>query len=314
MTEVTLEGGQKVQTNLPAEKVADLNTAPAAEPAKPAADAAKPDAQPASPKTDEQPAPAEPKKPEAKPKDQKPQDQAPRDQEGRFKPKPRPIASLLQKKYEAETRAEAAERRAQELETKLNDLSNKPGAVTDADITKIMEKYGVDENNRAFITELVAGIRAGIKPDLPKEVQDLVAQQEAAHIEQQEEQGFRSDVASLSRTFDQEPLNDPKVIEKLHELAYSDEKAPDGQPYYEKPLHELYFKYVKPEIEPATPSAEPTRGGSRASGQVIDYKEIASDPVKLEEFARTATSEEFNKFHDWQLKTGGDVPLQRTAG
>jgi hypothetical protein len=50
------------------------------------------------------------------------------------------------------------------------------------------------------------------------------------------------------------------------------------------------------------PSAEPSRGGSKTGGKVIDFAEIAADEGKLAEFAKSSTKEQFAKFHQWQLE------------
>jgi hypothetical protein len=141
-----------------------------------------------------------------------------------------------------------------------------------------------------------------VSPQLPKEVQDLVEKQKAQAEQQAEEQAFKGDLGRLQSTLKDELLKDAKVQEKLQALAYSDEKAPDGEEYYKKPLYELYMNYVKPEIEPGKPSAESGRGGSKAGGKILDFAQIASDPAALAEFSKTATSAEFDKFHKWQLE------------
>lgn len=280
MTDVIAEDGSKMETNLPADKVADLQAKPA-----PAAEPAKPAAQPAS-QTDDEPEPAktEPEAPTGEPT-----------VEPVKREKPKPIAKLLEERHTL--REENAK-----LKADLEKAAQKPASVTPESIQAILDKHGVDDANKAFVNDLVAAIQAGINPQLPKEVQDLIATQKAAAEATAEEQAFKTDVSRLQRSLKDEQLTDPKVVEKLKALAYSDEKAPDGEEYYKKPLYELYMNFVKPEVEPGKPSAEPSRGGSKAGGKVLDFADIQADPAKLADFAKNATSEQFQKFHTWQLE------------
>jgi hypothetical protein len=301
MTEIKGEDGSVIVTDLPADKVADLQpkAEPAAEPA-PATEVAKPDAQPASPKTDEQPLPAKTETPE-------PASQDNRDDKGQFKPKPKPIASLLQKKHEAEVRAEKAEKALAEHLAKASPQQPQSAA----DVKELLEQLGTLDTEEARLAAIVEFTRKGVKTELPKEVQELVDAHKAQAQTAAEEKAFNDDVSALAKTFDSEPLNDPKVKEKLQELAYSEEKAPDGQPFFQKPLHELYFKYVKPEIEPAKPSAESGRGGAGPTTGVVDYAEIHGDDAKLDEFAKTATKEQWSAYTKWRDSVQGDVPIIR---
>jgi hypothetical protein len=101
----------------------------------------------------------------------------------------------------------------------------------------------------------------------------------------------------------------PRIINSETRL----EKAPDGEPYYQKELSELYFGFIKPEIEPGRKTAESGRGGSeQAQGKVVDFEEISKNDTMKEEFAKTASPEEFAKFQKWEREKSGDVPLRRT--
>lgn len=290
-----MDDGSKMETTLPAAKVADLQAKPetTAEPAKPAA-------QPAS-QTEDEPDPA---KPEAKPAPQEPAKPEPAKRE-----KPKPIATLLQKKHNAEQERDAAIARTKELEDQLAKLSQQPAsAATTDDIKALAEELGADP---AILQKIVDVARKGFQaPQLPKEVQDLIAQNKAQSEQQAEEEAFKADLGRLQGTLKDELLAKPEVQQKLQELAYSEEKAPDGEPYYKKPLYELYMNFVKPEHEPGKPSAEPAQGGSKGSGKVLDFAEIAADPAKESEFARTASKEQFAKFHAWQLENQQE-PLKK---
>lgn len=254
---------------------------------------------PAPEKAPEQPveAPREPEKPAEAPAEEPaadPQLEAPRDPEGRFAKKPKPIASLLEKKHELETQLEAERQARQELEAKLASQASQPaGQQSDADIKALAEEYGLDEE---LVTKLVNTARKGISPELPKEVQELLAERQAEKAQAEELKAFDNRLTSLSKTFKDEPLTDPKVREKLLELAYSTEKAPDGEPYYKKELSELYFAFIKPEVEPGKPSAEPSRGGSQAT-EIVDFEEIYTrdDPKDIEAMD-SATFEKYNKW------------------
>lgn len=276
MTEVTTETGEVLQTNLPAEKVADLQ----AKPAETTPEPAKPEAPPASQTIEEQPPKAE-----AGTEPQAPTEPVKRE-------KPKPIAKLLEDRHNLQ------EENAR-LKADLEKATQATTPTTPADVKALAETYGLEEK---FVSDLLATLKASVQPELPKEVQDLIAKQKLQQQVEVEEKAFKTDLGRLEATLKDDMLKDPKVQEKLKELAYSDQKAPDGELYHQKPLYELYMNYVKPEIEPGKASAEPARGGSKASGKIVDFAKIASDPQALSEFARTATTEQFDKFHTWQLE------------
>jgi hypothetical protein len=287
MTEVKM-GDEVIETDLPAEAVADLQQP--AEPAEPTVEPAPEtpvNPEPTAPpeKVEEPVVPTEPEKVE------RPQ-------------KPKPIADLLSKKHEAEERASAAEARAQELETKLAQASKQP-VQSDDDIKALAEEYGLDET---LISRLINTARKG--SELPKEVQDLLAERATEKQQQAELTAFNKRVDSLAKALPDESFANPKVKEKLLELAYSTEKAPDGEPYYQKELSELYFAYIKPEIEPGQSSAEPSQGGTQTA-KVMDFAEILNDESKMEEFAKTASSEKWQAFEKWRDEKQGDTPIIR---
>jgi len=301
MTEVTTEDGSKFETDLPPDAVADLQHKPEAQPE------AKPEAQPEG-KPEQPVKPAQPNADEPKPETPKPQssEQKP-EQPSR---KATPIANLLSKLNDERTAREQAEAKAADLETKLAQISEQPkGPQATADVKALAEKYGMDEN---ILADIVTAIRAGIKPELPKEVQDLIAKQQEQDRIAAEMAGFNDDFGRLQKTFkEDEVLSDPKVKDKLLELAYSTEKAPDGEPYYKKPLHELYFTYVKPEIEPGKPSAEPSQGGSQQQTKLLDFQEIfdRDDPKDIEAMDDAT----FRLYSKWLNEKQGDVPIRHKA-
>ena len=267
-----------METTLPAEKVADLQAEKPKETTEPAS---KPEPQQASQTEDEEPqAKAEPETPKEQTVEPK-------------REKPKPIAKLLEDRHALREENEA-------LKKQIADLSKQPdNAATDDDIKALAEELGADPS---VLQRIVDAARKGFTPQIPKEVQDLVAAQKAQAEAQAEEQAFKTDVSRLQSTLKDELLEDPKVQKRLQELAYSEEKAPDGEPYFKKPLYELYMNYVKPEVEPGKASAESTRGGSKGTGKVMDFAEIAADDQKLSEFVKTATAAQFEKFHQWQLE------------
>lgn len=217
-----------------------------------------------------------------------------------------PIADLLEKKHNLETELETERKARIDLEAKITELSKKPdNKQTDLDIKGLAEKY---ELNEEFVEEMVSLARKGLNPQLPKEVQDLIHERNAERQHQAEMTAFDGRVQKLKGVFKDEPLDDPKVREKLLKLAYSTDKAPDGEPYYQKELSELYFGFIRPEIEPGKTSAEPSQGGTQAS-KVIDFEEIAKrdDPKEFE----AMDDETFKKFNEWQAKQSGRTPLRR---
>jgi hypothetical protein len=295
MTDVIAEGGEVIKTDLPAEAVADLQQpeeAPQVEPEKLPEQPVKPADEPKAEETKEEPKPEQPRNPET----------------GKFTRKSGPIADLLEKKHQAEERAAQAEAKAAELESQIAKLSKQPdNTATDDEIKALAEETGVDE---AVLAKIVAVARKGISPELPKEVQELLAERQAEKEHKAEMQAFETRLGSLSKTFPNEQFTDPKVKEKLLKLAYSTEKAPDGEPYYQKELSELYFAYIKPEVEPGRVSAEAPSGG-KSGGEILDFEEIHNDDAKLEEFAKNAPPEQWASYTKWRDEKQGDTPIIR---
>jgi hypothetical protein len=290
MTQVQM-GEEVIETNLPAEAVADLQQP--AEPAEPNVEEAQTNAEDA-PVLE----PQEPAKPEAvaEPITERPK-------------KATPIATLLDKKHELEVQLETERDARKKLEDKLAQAAQQPTTTqTDDDIKALAEEYGLDES---LLARIVNTARKGVNPELPKEVQDLLSERQAEKQQQAELQAFNKRVDSLAKTLPAEQFSDPKVREKLLELAYSTEKAPDGEPYFQKELSELYFAYIKPEIEPGKTSAEPSQGGSQASAGVVDFEEILNDDTKMEDFAKNSTREEWQAFTKWRDAKQGDTPIIR---
>jgi hypothetical protein len=298
MTEVKAEDGSTIVTDLPAEAIEDLGlTTPAKEPEAPKAP------ETVQPKTEE---PAEPVKEPAKEPEQ-PSEPA-KERPGK---KASPFQTLLEKKHEAETQRDQALAEKAELEAKLQSFSRQPdNAATDDDIKAFAEEIGADP---AVLERLVALARKGFEPQLPKEVSDLIAKQKEAEATAQEEQAFKADYSRLSATFtaDKEILENSKVQERLKELAYSTEKAPDGEPYFQKPLFELYQKFVRPEFEPGKVTVDENRGGSRSGQEVLDFEAIHNDEAALEKFANEATPEQWAGYTKWRDAKQGDVPITR---
>lgn len=284
-----------IKTNLPPEAVADLQQP---------VEAPKPEETPAPEPTDK---PAESKTEEPKPE---PLPEPARTPEGQFKPKPKPIANLLAQKHDAEERATAAEKRATDLEARLAAAAAKPaGSEATSDIKALAAKHGLDEG---ILADIVATARAGMNPSLPPEVTALIKESEQQKQIKAETDAFNADLANLTRTFKSDKvLDDPKARERLQALAYSEEKAPDGQPYFKKPLYELYMSFVKPEFEPGKPSAEPSRGGAKADTQIMDFQEIfdRDDPKDIEEMDKTPGL--FAKYSKWLTEKQGDVKIKR---
>lgn len=284
MTQVQM-GDEVIETTLPAEAVADLQQ-PEAEPTP------EPQAEETQPEKTEEPA-----KPEAvaEPVTERPK-------------KAGPIADLLEKKHEAEEKAAQAEAKAAELEAKLAQLSKAPASVQNSDdINALAEKHGLDPE---VLADIVAAARKGVTPELPPEFQELLKERQQEKLRQQEETEYNTRLDRLTATFKGEPLGDPTVREKLKALAYSTEKAPDGVPYYQKELSELYFAYIKPEVEPGRVSAEAPKGG-KSGQEILDYEDILGDDTKMEEFAKNATPAQWRSFTKWRDEKQGDTKIIR---
>jgi hypothetical protein len=297
MTEVQTADGLIV-TDLPAEAVADLEvkapeTAPPAAPEEGKQPEANPTEEPKAPEAPQEPQkPAEPegKTPEVKPK------------------KAGPIADLLAKKHEADARAEAAEAKAKDLEAKLAQISAQPASPEATDkIKALAEKYGLEPE---VLSDIVSVAREGMNPnpELPKEVQDLIAERAMEKAQANELNAFNKRVDSLAKAIPGEPIAQHK--DKLLELAYSDEVAPDGERYADKELAEIYFKFIKPEVEPGKASGElnPT-SGTKAAAPVLDFQDIfdRDDPKDVENMDEPT----FKKYSAWLNEHGGDVKITR---
>jgi hypothetical protein len=220
-----------------------------------------------------------------------------------------PIATLLEKKHELEETVATKEARIVELEALVQKAADQPtNAQTDDDIKALVEEYGLDE---ALVTKLVNTARKGVNPELPKEVQDLLSERQAEKQQQAELTAFNKRVDSLAKALPTEQFSDPKVREKLLELAYSTEKAPDGEPYFQKELSELYFAYIKPEIEPGKTSAEPSQGGTQAGSGIVDFEDIYTrdNPKDIE----AMDSDTFTKYNAWVKENRESrTPLKRS--
>ncbi len=290
MTQVQM-GNEVIETDLPAEAVADLQQP--AEPAEPA-------------KVEE--APEQTANPEPVAEAPKVVEETPQP-EPDVSRKPKPIASLLEKKHEAEERAAAAEARNVELEAQIAQLSQQPATPQNIeDVKQLAETYGLDEQ---LLANIVAVARKGVNPELPPEVQSLIAERQQERQQQEEIKAFNTRVDSLAKALPNEQFSDPKVRERLLELAYSTENAPDGEPYFKKELSELYFAYIKPEVEPGTVTAEGSMGGSKPT-EILDFEDILNDESKMEEFAKTAPSDQWQAFTKWRDEKQPEKIIRKT--
>lgn len=251
----------------------------------------------------------EPTEQPAEPKAEEPKEELkeePKEPESRPNRKATPIANLLSKKHELESQLEQERAEKAELLRKVDELSKRPESSQSNDkIKQLAEAYNVDEN---FLSELVEATRETVKPELPEEVAKLLQERELQKQTEAEYQAFNKRLDSLSKTLNDESLNDSKVRQKLMELAYSTEKAPDGEPYHEKELAELYFGFIKPEIEPGKTSAESSRGGTQKT-EIIDFEEISKrdDPKDIEKM----DDDTFKKYNQWLNERSSRTPLRR---
>lgn len=281
--ETTVDG---VVTDLPQEALEDLKPAEAPKEPEPKVEEPKPaEGEPADDKPKE-----EPKKEEA-PKEPEPETKIP---EGTSRSKPKPIAKLLEKAHSAEERASKAEAENAELKKQLEGLSTKPASEAAPDIAALAKKHNLDE---AFLNELVTLIKPGeAKPaELPQEITAIIAEHKAAKEQAAEIAAFDNRVGKLTATFKDEPIAEHR--DKLLELAYSTEKAPDGEPYYQKELSELYFAYIKPQVEAGRKTAEPSKGGTQTTQALIDFEEIfeRDNPADIEAMDEAT----FKKYQVW---------------
>jgi len=305
MTEVIAEDGSKIKTNLPAEELKDLQVTP--EIKSDAAKAAEPITPPATPEA------AEPK-PEAAKVEPAKESESARPEEPVKPKKASPIANLLNQRHELETSLNAtkaeleAERNAKTaLEAKIIELSKQPNAASTPDtIEALADKYNV---NADLLKEIVDTFRKETpSTELPKEVQQLVEDQRMAKAIAAEHAVFDARLDDLASAFPDEPIKEQK--DKLMQLAYSTDKAPDGKPYSNQELSVLYFKYIKPEIEPGKASAESAHRAPVES-KVIDFQEIADrdDPKEIANMDDAT----FAKFDAWLKEKQGLPPLRNPS-
>jgi len=299
MTQVNTADGV-IETELPAEAVADLEVkAPEAAPAEPAEPekGTQPEAKPAE----------EPKTPEAPKEPQRAVEQA---QPAEVRPKKAgPIADLLAKQHDLKTQLEAERAAKADLEAKLAQLSAQPASSQATDKIKgLAEKYGIEAE---VLSDIVAVAREGMNPnpELPKEVQDLIAEHNLRKAQEAELAAFNKRVESLAKAIPGEPIKEH--MDRLMKLAYSDEVAPDGERYADKELAEIYYGFIKPEVEPGKPSGETNAtAGTKAAKPVLDFQDIfdRDDPKDVEDMDDAT----FTKYRAWLDEKGGDVPLTRS--
>ena len=163
------------------------------------------------------------------------------------------------------------------------------------------------------MSDIVALARDGFNPNptLPKEVADLIAENNLRKAQEAETAAFNKRFDSLASAMPTEPIKEHK--DKLMALAYSDKTDPvSGERYADMELAEIYFRAIKPEVEPGKASGEATQtAGTRAAAPVLDYEDILNDDAKMEEFAQNASSEEWTKFTTWRDKRQGDTPIRK---
>ncbi len=299
MTTVNTAEGS-IETDLPAEAVKDLEVTP---------EAPKP-AEPAEPEEGKQPDANKTEEP--KPEAEKPKVEEPKAEPAPVQPKPKkagPIADLLEKKHQLEADL-AAERQAKaDLETKLAQLSQQPASPQATDkIKDLADKYGLEPE---VLSDIVAIARDGMKPsiELPKEVQDLIAENNMRKATDAEHAAFNKRVDSLAAAIPGEAIKAHR--DRIMELAYSDGTDPQtGERYADMELAEIYFRYIKPEVEPGKPSGEakPT-AGTRAAAPVLDFQDVLDrdDPKEVEDM----DDETFTKYQTWLSAKGGDVPIRK---
>src|SRR3990167_3672218 len=291
MPETIIDG---VATELPPEALADMPKSPEKENPEPVKEPEKPKEEPPKePVKEPEKTPA--KEPEAveKPKvEDKPLPEV--------KPKKAtPFANLLQKKHELETTLAEKEQAIADMQAKIETLSNKPdNTKTDDEIKALAEASGVDED---FISKVVTLARKGVQPNLPPEVAKLIADNQLQKDIAAEEMAFKGRVERLSKVFSDEPIK--ANMEKLQTLAYSDEVAPDGEKYSDKELSEIYFGFIKPEIE--APKASGERADIKGGGsheQVVDFQEIfdRDDPRDVQKM----DDKTFQDYSKWMDKKG----------
>ena len=293
MTEVITDSGEHIVTNLPAESVADIQAKP--EPATPAPEQPAP-----APVKAEEPVTPAPEKAEVKPE--------PETAKSR---KATPIANLLSKLSDERIARETAERRATEAEAKLSQPTP-PSTLepkTDTEIEALAKKHGIEDSS--LIKDVIEAARKGISSpqpqSLPKEISDLLAERKMEAEQKAELSAFDTRVTKLGTVFKDEPIGENK--DTLLELAYSTDKAPDGERYCDKELSELYFGFIKPTIEPGTVSAETGRGATGGGTKVIDFQEILDrdDPRDIEAMDDTM----FKSYSKWMTEKQGNVPIRR---
>src|SRR5258708_20337515 len=144
-----------------------------------------------------EPAKVEPEKPVDTP--QEPQTPVePAEPEKVERSKPKPIASLLEKKYELETQNAEKDAIIADLQSKIDAASKQtPSVAADGDVKALAEEFGLDET---LLARIVDTARKGVIPEIPKEFQDLLAERQAKKQQQEELARFNTRSYSLPKT------------------------------------------------------------------------------------------------------------------
>ncbi len=78
---------------------------------------------------------------------------------------------------------------------------------------------------------------------------------------------------------------------------------------------ELYFGFVKPQVEPGVKTAEPSRGGTQVSTSVLDFEEVQKrDNPRRRDSAVGLDSVTFVQHIEMVLRVAGDDPADGAAG
>ena len=233
----------------------------------------------------------EDKSKDPKPKDEKPVDTPPKDQQeqtpDKTERKPReskfvPVGihnEERHKRQEAEQRAAEAERRATDLQSKLDAHDHKPSDDTLDEVQKaaeqVAEKHNLDPDFVKDFAKTIVSI-ASKRAVLPRDISDQLAafkaaqdEQNARNTEHQQEQGFDNEFNQVIKEF---PDLAPHK-EELKQRAFS-------EGYLNTPLRTIAVEYIHDNPVQGRKTAEGSGNGRAGSPEVLDYDNLTEEQFR----------------------------------
>jgi len=246
------------------------------------------------PKAEEPKAPETPKEPEKKEEQPKEPEESPEVENESVEeekkpaktertPRSVPVVKYNEerhKRQDAESRAIAAEKEAQELRAKLNVLPEKPTEAQLDDVKEtakeLAEKHGLDESLANDLANSIAKI-ASKRAVLPKEINEQIEalkqanqQLERERLEKSQEVAFENEFDSILKEFPD--LADQK--KEIKELAFSEENINTS-------LRRIALEYLhdNPKKAGRKTAESPTPKRNSENSESIDFSSLTDDQI-----------------------------------